>query len=129
MLLGTASFWEGVDVRGAALRLVIIDKLPFASPGDPLMQARLEAIRRAGGNPFAEYQLPQAVLSLKQGVGRLVRDHDDYGVAMLCDPRLRTRNYGRVFLRSLPPMPLTDNLESACDFYSDRQDFQLTAPA
>ncbi|NNF59852.1 MAG: ATP-dependent DNA helicase [Gammaproteobacteria bacterium] len=129
VLLGTSSFWEGVDVRGAALRLVIIDKLPFASPGDPLMQARLEAIRRAGGNPFAEYQLPQAVLSLKQGVGRLVRDHDDYGVAMLCDPRLRTRNYGRVFLRSLPPMPLTDALDNACDFYNERQAFELTAPA
>ncbi|MDH3645320.1 MAG: ATP-dependent DNA helicase [Gammaproteobacteria bacterium] len=129
VLLGTASFWEGVDVRGEALRLVIIDKLPFASPGDPVMQARLEAIRRAGGNPFNEYQLPQAVLSLKQGVGRLIRDHDDFGIAVLCDPRIRTRNYGRVFLRSLPPMPITDSIHDACDFFDNRQAFELTAPA
>lgn len=128
VLLGTSSFWEGVDVRGEALRLVVIDKLPFASPGDPVMQARLEAIKRAGGNPFNEYQLPQAVLSLKQGVGRLIRDHDDFGVAVLCDPRIRTRNYGRVFLRSLPPMPVTDSIDEACEFFGNRQEFELTAP-
>ncbi|MDH3589730.1 MAG: ATP-dependent DNA helicase [Gammaproteobacteria bacterium] len=127
VLLGTSSFWEGVDVRGQALRLVIIDKLPFTSPGDPVMQARLEAIRRAGGNPFSDYQLPQAVLSLKQGVGRLIRDHDDFGVAVLCDPRVRSRSYGRVFLRSLPPMPVTDAISNACDFFGERQEFQLSA--
>ena len=117
VLLGTASFWEGVDVRGTALRLVVIDKLPFASPGDPLMQARLEALRRAGANPFRTYQLPQAVLTLKQGVGRLIRDCDDRGVAMLCDPRLTSRAYGRVFLSSLPPMPVTDSQAHACGFF------------
>jgi hypothetical protein len=104
VLLGTASFWEGVDVAGPALSCVIIDKLPFASPGDPVMQARLDALRAAGGNPFAEYQLPQAVIALKQGAGRLIRGMDDRGVLVLCDPRLRSRGYGRVFLDSLPPM-------------------------
>ncbi|NND60665.1 MAG: ATP-dependent DNA helicase, partial [Gammaproteobacteria bacterium] len=119
VLLGTSSFWEGVDVRGTALRLVVIDKLPFASPGDPLMQARLEAIRRAGQNPFSTYQLPQAVLTLKQGVGRLIRDRNDFGVAMLCDPRLKSKSYGRVFLSSLPPMPVTDDLDAVARFYMD----------
>ena len=95
VLLGTASFWEGVDVRGHALALVVIDKLPFAAPEDPLLKARLEGIRRRGGNPFQEFQLPQAVLALKQGFGRLIRDREDFGVVMLCDPRLATRGYGR----------------------------------
>ena len=103
VLLGTASFWEGVDVRGHALALVVIDKLPFAAPEDPLLKARLEGIRRRGGNPFQEFQLPQAVLALKQGFGRLIRDREDFGVVMLCDPRLRTRGYGRTFLGALPP--------------------------
>jgi ATP-dependent DNA helicase DinG len=116
VLLGTGSFWEGVDVRGPALSLVVIDKLPFASPGDPLLQARLAAIRARGGEPFRELQLPQAVIALKQGVGRLIRDIDDRGVLMLCDPRLRTRNYGGAFLGSLPPMRRTDSAEVACDF-------------
>lgn len=129
VLLGTSSFWEGVDVRGAALRLVIIDKLPFAAPGDPLMQARLEAIRRAGGNPFSSYQLPQAVLTLKQGVGRLIRDHRDRGVAMICDPRLQSRSYGRVFLASLPPMPVTDDVEEAAGFFADFYPLGREAPA
>ena len=108
VLLGTGSFWEGVDVRGSALTIVAIDKLPFASPGDPLMMARLEFIRRRGGNGFAEHQLPQAVLALKQGAGRLLRDPSDFGVIVLCDPRLTTRNYGAVFLNSLQPMKTTD---------------------
>ena len=103
VLLGTGSFWEGVDVRGQALALVVIDKLPFAAPEDPLLKARLEGIRRRGGNPFQEFQLPQAVLALKQGFGRLIRDRDDFGVVMLCDPRLRTRGYGALFLAALPP--------------------------
>lgn len=118
VLLGTSSFWEGVDVRGSALSIVAIDKLPFASPGDPLMMARLEFIRRRGGNGFAEHQLPQAVLALKQGVGRLLRDPTDFGVIVLCDPRLSTRNYGAVFLNSLLPMQSTDSMQDIEDFFA-----------
>jgi ATP-dependent DNA helicase DinG len=114
VLLATGSFWEGVDVKGEALSIVAIDKLPFASPDDPLLKARLEGIRRRGGNPFLEYQLPQAVLSLKQGVGRLIRDFDDFGVIVLGDPRLVTKAYGSVFLKSLPPSPvITEGAEGA----------------
>ncbi len=116
VLLGAASFWEGVDVRGDALRLVVIDKLPFASPGDPVMQARLDALRRRGVNPFMQYQLPQAVLALKQGVGRLIRDPADTGVCVLCDTRVTSKHYGRVFRNSLPPMRVTASLEEARDF-------------
>jgi ATP-dependent DNA helicase DinG len=116
VLLGTSSFWEGVDVKGDALSLVVIDKLPFASPDDPVLSARLEEIRRRGGNPFFGYQLPQAVLALKQGVGRLIRDANDRGVIMLCDPRLMTRAYGRVFIEWLPPMPATTSLREAIAF-------------
>lgn len=118
VLLGTATFWEGVDIRGPGLVLVVIDRLPFASPGDPLLAARLQAIRNAGGNPFRDYQLPQAVLSLKQGVGRLIRDYSDYGVVMLCDPRVQTKSYGRVFLRSLPPMPVIRELTDVVEFFA-----------
>ncbi len=117
VLLGTASFWEGVDVPGEALSCVIIDKLPFAAPGDPVVQARLDALRAAGGNPFAEYQLPQAAIALKQGAGRLIRGIDDRGVLMLCDPRLHSRGYGRVFLNSLPPMGRTRDLEEVERFF------------
>lgn len=116
ILLGTGSFWQGVDVRGRALRLVMIDKLPFAVPSDPLVQARAEAIRRAGGDAFNELQLPQAVLALKQGVGRLIRDFDDRGLIVLGDPRLRTRAYGATFLASLPSMPVLDDLNEALAF-------------
>jgi ATP-dependent DNA helicase DinG len=117
VLLGTASFWEGVDVRGDALSCVVIDKLPFAPPGDPVLGARIEAIRENGGDPFMEYQLPSAIIALKQGVGRLIRDVDDRGVLVLCDPRLTTRSYGRVFLSSLPPMPRTDDIEEVFRFF------------
>ncbi len=114
VLLGTGSFWEGVDVKGDALCIVAIDKLPFASPDDPLLKARLEGIRRRGGNPFFDYQVPQAVLALKQGVGRLIRDADDFGVIVIGDPRLRTKGYGRIFLDSLPPSPvITDPAQGA----------------
>jgi len=117
VLLGTGSFWEGVDVRGEALSCVIIDKLPFASPGDPVLQARIDAMREAGGNPFMEYQLPQAVIALKQGVGRLIRDVNDRGVLVLCDPRLGSKSYGRVFIDSLPPMTKTRKLEVVQRFF------------
>jgi ATP-dependent DNA helicase DinG len=110
VLLGAQSFWEGVDVRGEALSVVVIDKLPFAPPDDPVLAARIEAIRARGGNPFAELQLPQAVLSLKQGAGRLIRDETDRGVLMICDPRLAAKSYGRQILRSLPPMKPTRSL-------------------
>jgi ATP-dependent DNA helicase DinG len=116
ILLGTGSFWQGVDVRGPALRVVVIDKLPFAAPSDPLVRARTEAIRRDGGDPFVEFQLPAAVLALKQGVGRLVRDFDDRGLVVIGDRRLRTRGYGRVFLDSLPPMPLLEDPAAARRF-------------
>ena len=118
VLLATASFWEGVDVRGDALSLVVIVKLPFSSPGDPVMQARIDAVRQAGGNPFIDYQLPQAVIALKQGVGRLIRDVTDRGVLMLADPRLLTRSYGRVFLDSLPPMTRTRSLRRVEQFFA-----------
>jgi ATP-dependent DNA helicase DinG len=117
--MATGSFWEGVDVKGEALSLVAIDKLPFAAPDDPLLKARLEGIRRRGGNPFFEYQLPQAVLALKQGVGRLIRDFDDFGVIVIGDPRIKTKAYGRVFLQSMPASPLVDSA-AAAQFLSDR---------
>jgi ATP-dependent DNA helicase DinG len=123
VLLGTATFWEGVDIRGSDLVLVAIDRLPFASPGDPMLAARLKSIRNQGGNPFRDYQLPQAVLSLKQGVGRLIRDYDDYGVVMICDPRVREKGYGRTFLRNLPAMPVTSDLDEIRDFFSARQQY------
>ncbi len=118
VLLGTSSFWEGVDVRGEALSCVIIDKLPFSSPADPILQARAEALKRQGGNPFRDFQLPQAVIALKQGTGRLIRDPQDRGVLVVCDPRLRSRSYGRVFLDSLPPMRRTDDLAELAAFFA-----------
>ena len=120
VLLATGSFWEGVDVKGEALSIVAIDKLPFASPDDPLLRARLEGIRRRGGNPFFEYQLPQAVLALKQGVGRLIRDFDDFGVIVIGDPRLKTKAYGRVFLEALPPSPIIADGAVAAAFLTER---------
>jgi ATP-dependent DNA helicase DinG len=114
VLLGTSSFWEGVDVKGDLLTCVIIDKLPFMSPGDPVVKARLEYLSANGINGFFNYQLPEAVLSLKQGFGRLIRDTDDKGLFVLGDPRVLSKSYGRYFLKSLPSMPMMrDNLESA----------------
>jgi len=119
LLLGTASFWEGVDVRGDALSCVVIDKLPFESPDDPVLRARLRAIEEMGGNPFMDYQLPTAVISLRQGTGRLIRDVTDRGVLMVCDPRLLSKSYGKLFLRSLPPMPITRDLQTVTRFIQD----------
>ena len=125
MLLGTGSFWEGIDVKGEALSVVIIDKLPFAAPDDPLLKARLAAIREQGGNPFFDEQVPQAVIALKQGVGRLIRDETDCGVVMLCDTRLVTKGYGRSFITSLPPMRRTRSLEDVQAFLHDKFAGQL----
>ena len=113
VLLGTASFWEGVDVQGDALRLVLIDKLPFAPPDDPQVRARAQFLRAQGINAFRDYQLPEAALALKQGVGRLIRSEEDRGVVMICDPRLTTRGYGRALLASLPPMRPTREVDEA----------------
>ncbi len=118
VLLGTASFREGVDVAGDALSVVVIDKLPFAAPDDPVFEARLDAIRRSGGNPFRDEQLPQAVIALKQGAGRLIRTETDRGVLVLCDPRLTQKTYGRVFLDSLPPLPKTRELADVQYFFA-----------
>ena len=116
VLLGTSSFWEGVDVRGDALSLVMIDKLPFASPDEPLLQARMEDCKLKGQDPFQQVQIPQAVISLKQGVGRLIRDVTDSGALVICDPRLVTRQYGEVFMRSLPEMRRTRDTDLVKQF-------------
>jgi len=128
VLLGTGSFWEGVDVRGEALSCVIIDKLPFASPDDPVLQARAAAMEQAGRSPFMEYQLPEAVIALKQGVGRLIRDETDRGALVLCDPRLLSKGYGKTFLASLPPMPLTRALEDVERFFGPGRRARKVAP-
>ena len=119
VLLATASFWEGIDVRGDALTCVIIDKLPFASPDEPLLQARSEDVKRQNGDPFAQIQLPQAVIALKQGVGRLIRDVQDKGVLTICDDRLVNRPYGQTFLSSLPNMHRTREQEKAVTFLKE----------
>ena len=103
----TQSFWEGVDVKGDALKLVVIDKLPFAPPDDPVLSARIEAMKRQGRNAFMEYQLPHAAITLKQGAGRLIRDETDHGVLMICDTRLTDKPYGRKLWQALPPMRRT----------------------
>ena len=128
VLLGTASFWEGVDVRGEALSCVIIDKLPFASPGDPVLKARLDAITEHGGNPFFEHQLPTAVIALRQGIGRLIRDETDRGVLMVCDPRLLKRSYGQVFLDSVPAMKRTRDIADVRAFFQAEQIEQEVTP-
>ncbi len=119
VLLGTASFWEGVDVQGPALRLVIIDKLPFAHLDDPQVRARVEYLNAQGGNPFRDYQLPEAALALKQGVGRLIRSESDRGVVVICDPRLTGRGYGRLLRAALPPMRITQSADEAIDMLRD----------
>lgn len=117
ILVGSQSFWEGVDVRGEALSLVVIDKLPFAPPDDPVLSARVEEMNRAGRNAFMEYQLPRAVINVKQGAGRLIRTEADRGVLMICDPRLITKPYGKRVWRSLPPMKRTRELAEVLEFF------------
>ena len=116
VLAGSHSFWEGVDVRGEALSVVVIDKLPFAAPDDPVLAARIDKMNQEGRNAFLEYQLPEAVITLKQGAGRLIRDENDRGVLMICDPRLITRSYGKRILGSLPPMRRTRNAAEVVRF-------------
>jgi ATP-dependent DNA helicase DinG len=116
VLLGTSSFWEGVDVKGDKLKLVIIDKLPFRSPGDPVYKQRLNLVNKQGGNAFTDVQVPEATISLKQGVGRLIRDIHDYGIVMIADRRLTTKAYGKNMLDSLPPMKVTSERSQVFDF-------------
>lgn len=118
VLFGTSSFWQGVDVQGDALSCVVIDKLPFEAPGDPLLSARLDLLRQRGDDPFMAHQVPQAVIALKQGVGRLIRGESDRGVVMLGDPRILQQAYGRVFLESIPPLPITRSIEDVQTFYA-----------
>ena len=117
VLIGTGTFWEGIDVPGEALRCVVIDKLPFAPPTDPVVTARIQAIRDRGGDPFAEYQVPEAVLALRQGIGRLLRRSDDFGVIALLDRRVITRGYGAIFRENLPAMPWTRERSAVSDFF------------
>jgi ATP-dependent DNA helicase DinG len=118
VLFATSSFWQGVDVQGDQLSAVIIDKLPFVSPGDPIVAARIEALTAEGGSPFDEYQVPLAILALLQGLGRLIRHRSDRGVLAVLDPRLRTMGYGRRFLQSLPPAPITHDVENVRRFFA-----------
>ena len=118
VLFATSSFWQGVDVVGEQLSCVIIDKLPFASPGDPITSARIEAINAEGGDAFSDYQVPLAILAMLQGLGRLIRHRTDRGVLAVLDPRLRTMGYGRRFLDSFPPAPVTQNPEAVTRFFA-----------
>jgi ATP-dependent DNA helicase DinG len=120
VLIATQTFWQGVDVQGDSLSLLVIDKLPFAAPGDPLYEARCERIAGRGGDWFAGYALPSAILQLRQGFGRLIRGHGDRGVVAILDPRLRTRAYGRRFLEALPPAPLVGELDGVAGFLGAR---------
>jgi ATP-dependent DNA helicase DinG len=117
VLFATRSFWQGVDVVGEALSCVIVHKLPFGFPGDPVLEARLEYIQRQGGDPFWEYQVPSAIITLRQGLGRLIRSGQDCGALCILDNRLLSRAYGRAFLESLPPCPVTSLREDVRQFF------------
>jgi ATP-dependent DNA helicase DinG len=127
ILIGSQSFWEGVDVRGEALSVVIIDKLPFAPPDDPVLAARIDKIKKEGRNAFMEYQLPRAVINLKQGAGRLIRDETDRGVLMICDPRLITKSYGKKIWQSLPPMKRTRELAEVEAFFATNSEAAMAS--
>jgi len=118
VLFAVASFWEGVDIPGESLSLVIIDKLPFEVPSDPVIMARINRIKSLGGKPFFEYQVPRAILTLRQGAGRLMRTASDCGVIAILDTRLFTKGYGRQFLKSLPPSPVTRDMEEVAAFFA-----------
>jgi ATP-dependent DNA helicase DinG len=117
VLIATSTFWQGVDVPGESLSLLVIDKLPFSAPGDPLHEARCEAVERAGGDWFRDYALPTAMLQLRQGFGRLIRSHADRGVVAILDPRLRTRAYGRAFIGALPRCPIAEDHAAVSAFF------------
>jgi len=128
VLIGSQSFWEGVDVRGEALSLVVIDKLPFAPPDDPVLSARMEALEKKGLSPFAVHQLPHAVITLKQGAGRLIRSESDRGVLMICDPRLVEKSYGRQIWQSLPPFKRTREADTAAAFLCSLRPAESQSP-
>jgi len=121
VLFATSSFWEGVDVQGEALSLVIIDKLPFASPGDPLVRARMDHIQKRGGNPFVEFQVPHAAISLKQGIGRLIRHRNDTGIVAVLDSRLINASYGKRFLESIPRTRRTQDIDLVRRWWLSKQ--------
>jgi len=121
VLVGSASFWEGIDIRGDALSMVVIDKLPFSPPDDPIVEAKIRYLRRIGRNPFNDYQLPEAIVRLKQGVGRLIRDENDRGLLMVLDERLLTKSYGLTVLASLPPFARSRSEDVAIEFLTRRQ--------
>jgi ATP-dependent DNA helicase DinG len=118
VLVATATFWQGVDVPGESLSLLVIDKLPFAAPGDPLVEARCERVEALGGDWFRDYALPSAILQLRQGFGRLIRAHADRGVVAILDPRVRARAYGRSFLESLPACPVVSERSAVAEFFA-----------
>jgi ATP-dependent DNA helicase DinG len=119
LLLGAASFWEGVDVSGTSLSCVIIDKLPFAHPSEPVLKAKIEHINKNGGKAFFDYQIPKAIIALKQGAGRLIRGEDDKGVLVICDRRITSKSYGKLFLNSLPAMKISHERQDALDFLAE----------
>lgn len=129
VLLATGSFWEGVDIPGEALSCVIVDRLPFDSPGDPVLASRIDRMREGGEDPFFSYQLPQAVIALRQGLGRLIRSSEDRGVLVVLDRRIATKSYGRIFRRALPPCPFTTRIEDVEAFFGESVDRLLTPPS